>query len=141
MCKVVITISCGKEHKMKSPTYPLEIIVLAAQPGVIISLNGTELSQTGNELPQLNVGEPITELDFVASGGTGPYTYDVEGALPDGVSALSDDVDTLRVTGTPTTAGSFDFTFQATDSLGAQSPAARAKVKIGKISAPPPPRK
>lgn len=125
---------------MNSPTYNLEIVVNPAAAAVIISLNGTPLDPVNeNELPQDTVGEAMTELDFVASGGTGPYTFDVEGSLPDGVSALSDDVDTLRVTGTPGTAGTFNFSFTATDSTGAQA-SVRSKVNVGKINAPKPPK-
>ena len=52
---------------------------------------------------------------ITASGGTGPYTYSVaSGALPSGLTLSSGGV----LSGTPTTASSYSFTIQATDSLG-----------------------
>lgn len=51
-----------------------------------------------------------------ASGGTGPYTFSVaSGALPAGLSL---NASTGAVTGTPSAAGSYNFTLRATDSLG-----------------------
>lgn len=76
-------------------------------------------------LPDDTQGQAITPVEIVASGGQGPYTFAISaGALPDGVNAVSDGVDTLQLSGTPGTAGDFDFTITATDSTGA--PAAMA---------------
>lgn len=72
-------------------------------------------------LPDDTVGVAITDFDIVASGGTGPYTFTVGGTLPAGLEALSDNNDTLRITGTPTEAGDFAFSVSAVDSLGAQA--------------------
>lgn len=48
------------------------------------------------------------------SGGTGPYTYSVVGgSLPNGLT-----VSNGKISGTPTTAGSFTFTIKATDKNG-----------------------
>jgi large repetitive protein len=72
------------------------------------------------QLPDESAGVAMTAVEIIASGGTGPYTFSVSaGALPDGVTAVSDGVDTLQLSGTPGTAGDFDFTITATDSLGA----------------------
>ena len=50
-----------------------------------------------------------------ASGGNGSYTYSLaSGALPPGIALSSAGV----ISGTPTTAGSFNFTITATDGLG-----------------------
>lgn len=53
---------------------------------------------------------------FGASGGTPPYTFAIiAGSLPPGLTMNAAGL----VTGTPTTAGSYMFTVQVTDSLGA----------------------
>ena len=51
----------------------------------------------------------------VASGGTGAITYQLTGALPAG---LSFDRDSRRLTGTPTSKGDYELTYQARDSQG-----------------------
>ena len=52
---------------------------------------------------------------ITASGGAGPYTFGVTaGALPAGLTLLPNGL----LTGTPTAAGTFNFTVTATDSLG-----------------------
>ena len=54
---------------------------------------------------------------FVASGGTGPFTYAVtSGSLPAGLSL---NTSTGSVTGTPTSPGTSSFSVRATDSLAA----------------------
>ncbi len=56
------------------------------------------------------------ESGLTAHGGTGPYRYAVaSGALPQGVAL---DPTTGQVSGTPTTAGRYRFTIQATDADG-----------------------
>ncbi|PZO08173.1 MAG: autotransporter outer membrane beta-barrel domain-containing protein [Lysobacteraceae bacterium] len=56
---------------------------------------------------------------FTASGGTGPYTYSVSGALPAGLALGGN-----TISGTPTAPGSFPITITATDtgSTGTGSP-------------------
>jgi large repetitive protein len=49
---------------------------------------------------------------IAASGGTSPYTYDVVGTLPAGLSLSTGGA----LTGIPTVAGTFNFTVRATDS-------------------------
>ncbi len=54
---------------------------------------------------------------FTATGGTGPYSFTrVNGTLPPGLALATSGA----ITGTPTTAGTFNFTVQATDANGCQ---------------------
>ena len=53
---------------------------------------------------------------IVASGGTSPYTWSVSsGALPAGVTLSGSTTLTETLSGTPTTAGTYNFTLQITD--------------------------
>ena len=65
-------------------------------------------------LPNASVGTPYSET-ITASGGTSPYGFVVTvGAEPPGLTLGSDGT----LSGTPTTAGIFTFTVQATDAAG-----------------------
>ena len=78
------------------------------------------------------VGVPYSSA-FVASGGTAPYSYAITaGALPGGLTL---NPATGAVTGTPTTAGTFNFTVTATDSTGGQAATASSNCSI--VIAPP----
>lgn len=58
------------------------------------------------------------------SAGQAPYTYSISaGALPGGLSLNSS---TGAITGTPTTAGTYNFTLRLTDNLGNQTTSARS---------------
>ncbi|MBA8862429.1 outer membrane autotransporter protein [Ochrobactrum anthropi] len=63
-------------------------------------------------LPTGKVGQDYGSHKLAASGGTAPYTYVVTG-LPDGLTASGD-----TISGTPTTAGSFDVVVTITDADG-----------------------
>ena len=66
-------------------------------------------------LPNGTTGTPYNQT-VNASNGTGPYTFAViAGALPTGLSL---NTATGAITGTPSAAGSFGFTIEATDSNG-----------------------
>jgi len=69
---------------------------------------------TTSSLPAASVGVPYSQkLPVVASGGTPPYTWSViSGAVP----GLAFDPASLTLSGTPSTAGAFNFTIQAADS-------------------------
>ena len=64
-------------------------------------------------MPTMTVGVSFSQT-VTASGGTTPYTYSVSaGSLPLGLSL---NATTGAITGTPTAAGTYDFTITATDS-------------------------
>ncbi len=66
-------------------------------------------------LPNGVVGTPYSQT-VSAVGGTGPYTFTVSsGALPNGLTL---NATTGVISGTPTAAGTFNFTITATDSNG-----------------------
>lgn len=66
--------------------------------------------------PYGSVGASYTYTGYAATGGTGPYTWDISaGALPGGVSMAGA---TGYLSGTPTTEETATFTVRATDSLG-----------------------
>ncbi|MEV4513157.1 Ig domain-containing protein [Dactylosporangium sp. NPDC049525] len=62
-------------------------------------------------------GTAITALGPAAAGGTAPYTWAAAG-LPTGLTFSST---TNKITGTPTTAGSYPVTLTVTDKVGAKS--------------------
>ncbi|MFN7973898.1 MAG: Ig domain-containing protein [Acidobacteriota bacterium] len=65
-------------------------------------------------LPNATVGVAYSQT-ITASGGVGPYTFAVTaGALPPGLALAAGGV----LSGTPTTAGTFNFTVTATDASG-----------------------
>ncbi|MCX5999364.1 MAG: Ig domain-containing protein, partial [Chloroflexi bacterium] len=66
-------------------------------------------------LPEGNVNAAYSET-MDAAGGTTPYTWSITpGTLPAGLLL---DSSTGAITGTPTTAGTFNFTVQVTDNVG-----------------------
>ncbi|MBS1786104.1 MAG: hypothetical protein JST85_00175 [Acidobacteria bacterium] len=67
-------------------------------------------------LPNGTVGVSYPSQMFSASGGTAPYSFAVSiGNLPTGLNLVGD-----TLSGTPTVAGTFNFTITATDNLGCQ---------------------
>ncbi|MGI8525259.1 MAG: putative Ig domain-containing protein [Pseudolabrys sp.] len=78
-----------------------------------VTISATPLTLSPSSLPAGTVGNAYNQT-ITASGGTAPYNYVVlSGALPSG---LSFNPGTGAITGTPTAAGSYSFTVQATDS-------------------------
>jgi hypothetical protein len=85
---------------------------------------------TTSSLPAGTVGTAYTATTLAATGGTPPYTWSASG-LPSGLSISSAGV----ISGTPTAAGSFSVTVQATDS--AQLTATKAySVTVAAATAP-----
>ena len=67
-------------------------------------------------LPNGFAGVSYPSQTFTASGGTAPYSFAVSlGTLPTGLSLVGD-----TLSGTPNSAGAFNFSVTATDNLGCQ---------------------
>ena len=66
---------------------------------------------TGSTLPNGIAGTSYPFQVFTATGGTAPYTFQEQGALPSGLTFLNG-----QITGTPNGAGTSSFTITATDS-------------------------
>ena len=101
--------------------------------GFTIKINAAPLLiNTPSPLPGGTVGAAYSQT-MAASGGTPGYTWSVVGgtSVPAGLSLSGTGV----VSGTPTAAGSFSFTLQATDSGG--PPASVTKGFALKINPPP----
>ena len=91
-----------------SATFPMTVM-LTAPPSIT----------TASSLPSASLGAAYSQT-FAATGGSPPYSWSVtSGALPAGLSLSSGGA----ITGTPTAAGTFNFTVQVLDSAGAFSTA------------------
>ncbi|MBF9149661.1 putative Ig domain-containing protein [Novosphingobium sp. 1Y9A] len=90
-------------------TFDLSINMTAGPGGACsLSVNPASINDT------TTVGTSYSSTTITPSG-TGPYTYSLtSGALPAGVT-LSNGGATAQFTGTPTAVGTFDFTYDVTD--------------------------
>ena len=87
----------------------------------VMDLSGNTMQRTytlgvvhiTNSPTTANVGSPYS-FQFNVTGGTAPYTFDLEGALPAGLTMSSSGL----ITGTPTTAGTTNFTVTVADTTG-----------------------
>ncbi len=68
---------------------------------------------------------------ITAGGGSTPYVYSIQGALPGGLGISAG---TGAITGTPTTAGTFNFTGVVTDFLGGTTSTAGTIVVAGAVA-------
>lgn len=94
-----------------------QVIVPAAQTAAAAMLNGMVPTPMALTLPTITAahGTPITPAQVVATGGTGSgYVFSAAG-LPAGLSINSS---TGQISGTPATAGTYQYTVTATDPYG-----------------------
>ncbi len=79
---------------------------------ITLTVDAPAITITPTSLSNGTAGTAYTSTNFTASGGTGSYTYSVSaGSLPAGMSLSSGGT----LSGTPTAAGTFNFTVQAKD--------------------------
>jgi hypothetical protein len=95
------------------------------------------LSMTASSLPNGLVGGPYSQT-VTAANGLPPYTYSVAfGSLPAGMNLTTDTNDTSgTISGTPTSAGVFNFTIQAEDSANEVATAAFTLTVVGRLQGP-----
>ncbi len=77
--------------------------------GIIEEQPAAPLNLLTTSLPQGTVGAPYT-APLTADGGSEPYTWSVDGILPDGLGIVGN-----TLTGTPAAPGSFPITLQVAD--------------------------
>lgn len=98
----------------------VKAVFYGANPGTLTKgvLSGNGRAITGVNapflLPSASLGVPYA-YTLTGSGGMAPYTISIAaGNLPSGLALAGGGA----ISGTPTTVGSFNFTYQTTDSLG-----------------------
>jgi large repetitive protein len=97
-----------------------------------LTVNGPTIALLPISLPAANVGASYSQ-SVTASGGTAPFTYAITaGALPAGLSFRSGG----SLSGTPTTAGTFNFTVTATDSSTGTGPYTGSRAYSLSVNAP-----
>jgi hypothetical protein len=87
---------------------------LGANATQTITLSVLSLGVTPTTLPNWTVSRPGYSQTLGAFGGTGPFTFAFTGTLPTGMTLTTGGV----LSGTPTTAGSYNFTVTVTDTAG-----------------------
>ena len=95
---------------------------------------------TTDDLPDAGIGRPYNGGTILSFGGTTPMAWTLgAGALPAGLtfaaSGAGDDSKSGKISGTPTAAGTFNFTVQATGNTGAVA----TKAFTLKVLSPAPP--
>jgi Zn-dependent metalloprotease len=106
--------TCTLYNRTKAAWNAVSVPAQAADP-TCGTTGGVTVTNPGNKTG--TVGTPIASFTLSASGGTAPYTWSATG-LPPGVTIGST---TGTVSGTPTTAGTYNVTATATGSGGSGS--------------------
>jgi len=128
--------------KVTDAQSPTKAVDMAAKS---ITIN-PDLTFTANPLPSGTVGLNYSNTSIQASNGVAPYLYTVAtcdtcGSLPDGltlmtVPPMNGMPNSAIVIGTPTTAGVFTFTVQATDSVNETATATFTITVVGRLQGP-----
>jgi hypothetical protein len=103
--------SCTEFNTVKAAWDAVSVPAQTGDPTCTVS-GGVTVSNPGNKTA--TVGTAIAPFTLTASGGTAPYTWSATG-LPAGITIGSS---TGTVSGTPTTAGTYNVTATATASAG-----------------------
>jgi Zn-dependent metalloprotease len=103
--------SCAEFNAVKAAWDAVSVPAQAGDPTCSTS-GGVTVTNPGNKTA--TVGSAISSFTLSASGGTAPYTWSATG-LPAGITIGSS---TGTVSGTPTTAGTYNVTATATASAG-----------------------
>ncbi|MEU4195103.1 M4 family metallopeptidase [Kribbella sp. NPDC026611] len=103
--------SCTEFNTVKAAWDAVSVPAQAGDPTCSVS-GGVTVTNPGNK--SATVGTAIAPFTLSASGGTAPYTWSATG-LPAGITIGSS---TGTVSGTPTTAGTYNVTATATASAG-----------------------
>lgn len=114
----------------QSPTQATNSLTTSITINPVLGLSSSTLA-TGL------VGGPYS-TQITASNGLPPYTYAVAfGTLPAGLALTTDTNDnSATISGTPTTAGVFNFTIQAKDSANEVATAAYTLTVVGRLQGP-----
>ncbi|MEV4263641.1 M4 family metallopeptidase [Kribbella sp. NPDC049584] len=103
--------SCTEFNTVKAAWDAVSVPAQSGDPTCTVS-GGVTVNNPGNK--SATVGTSIAPFTLTASGGTAPYTWSATG-LPAGITIGSS---TGTVSGTPTTAGTYNVTATATASAG-----------------------
>ncbi|NVI85585.1 putative Ig domain-containing protein, partial [Janthinobacterium sp. BJB401] len=102
----------------------------SAPATVTITVGAPTVTVTTASVPAMMAGTAYSQT-IGASGGVGPYAFSVPpGTLPAGLTLTANGV----LSGTPTTAGAYDFTVTATDSSTGSGPYAGTKRYTGTVA-------
>jgi hypothetical protein len=120
-CAATLNQQSQASPSASAPATPSESPSPSSSPTA--SSSGGALAIASATLHPGEVSLPYTPATLAASGGSTPYTWTISsGALPGGLSLSPDG----SISGTPSAAGTFHFTFQVADSAGAKATVTRS---------------